>query len=110
MKEIIAELVRNLEELGEEHEELYDTEVRMRIGKALDEGYADSQEITEYKVPNDLGMLSESSNKRLQAILQKFVQKAIARAKELGLNDPSSRRNAIKDDDLEEFIGGWWTD
>lgn len=96
-----------LEIIGEVHEELYDTEVRERMGDVIFLGFIKP---TASIIPDDFGMYSEESNHRIREILIAYINTANVRAAELGLNTFHSRLAALQNDEIESEEGQFYDD
>jgi hypothetical protein len=83
MEEALLQLLTTLEALGETHEELYDSEVRERMGNAIRDGYV--REKPNYEVPSDLGMYSDEANEAVQRAIETYIAAANELARELGI-------------------------
>ena len=63
----MAGLLEDLEQLGEAHEELYDTDVRERMWVLVEDMLIKQSKSVE--VPDELGMFSAAANQQLKQIL-----------------------------------------
>jgi hypothetical protein len=111
--EMRAPLVRfldALEAIGAEHEEVYDTDVRERMGAAIEETLITRSRPPE--VPNELGMFSPEGNRAVREALQRYLADATPLAEALSL-DEAARRAAVWDSEaassrgtpVDEFLG-----
>jgi len=108
----MAALLEDLELLGEEHEELYDTEVRENLWLIADD-YLLKQRRRRLHLPEDLGMFSEEANKALKAVLEDDLPKLREIFKIFELNTEAKRRASFLNPKLhtekgryvDEFFG-----
>ena len=114
MQNALRKLLNEVEAIGDDHEELFDTDVREAMGEALflailrrDEGYV---------LPNEYGMFSDEGNRRVAAALGSFVVAGMVECEASKLSTFHQRLQAFQDsavvteggNDFEEFFG--WTD
>ena len=113
MREPLVRFLDALEAIGAEHEEVYDTDVRERVGAVIEQVLvAKSQPVT---VPGELGMFSPEGNRLVREALAAYLGDAVPRADALEL-DEAARRAAVWDAGAEstsglpvdEFLG--WVD
>jgi hypothetical protein len=83
MEQLLLELLSRLEGLGESHEELYDSEVRERMGDAIMEGYV--RRTPGYEVPARFGMFTEAADAEVREALAAYMKSANTLADEVGL-------------------------
>jgi len=69
----MAALLEDLEKLGNEHQELYDTDVRESLWSVIEEGLI--QQTNDFKVPQDLGMFSPEANTALAKIMMENIKR-----------------------------------
>ena len=113
VRALLVEFMDRLESIGEDHEELYDTDVRERMGEVIDNLLISPTGSTE--IPADMGMFSAEGNRRVVDALRHYLDRAVPRAEELGL-DAAARSAAVWDGDaisaagssVDEFLG--WRD
>src|SRR6185436_6034063 len=113
MKGILLDLLLQLEAIGNDHEELFDSEVRERIGDAIMRGFVRPE--SGYLVPGNLGLSTESGNARVASALCKYIDAANRRSAQLGLGTFHQRLAAFQDktvrtptdrwNDFDEFFG-----
>ena len=111
MKDILKKLLERLEAIGENHEELFDSEVRGRTGDAIMEGFVRHRH--DYIIPDDLGMFSDESNADVKSAIARYISDANQRADELGLRGFHERLSAMQDGSVlsagrnyyDEFLG-----
>lgn len=112
MKVTLLDLLESLETIGNSYGELYDSEVRERMGVAIMEAFV--RQRADYVIPDDLGMFSEPANRVVHSAIQRYIVDANRKAKSLGLLSFYDRLNALQDssvqtangrNDYEEFLG-----
>ena len=113
MESLLLELLRRLERLGVNHEELYDSEAREQIGGLVMEGFV--RKTPGFIMPERLGMLSEEADTELRRTLSEYIDAANRLAEEIGLSSFHARLAAFQhravrtnptiDVDYEELFG-----
>jgi len=98
MDQLLLQLLVSLESIGDTHEELYDTEVRQRIGDAVFYGFVRRRE--DYHLPTDFGMYSVEANHQVRLCLNDFLQLANEVADRDGLSQFQDRLRAIQNTEL----------
>lgn len=86
----MASLLEDLEAIGEDAEELYDTAVRERLW-ALADAYLIRQSAP-LSVPDDLGMFSAEANQRLKSVLEAHLPRLDHVFRTLGQETEKQRR------------------
>jgi len=71
MKTALKQLIDDLDNVFEEHEEVGDTDVREQMYEAVSKSFVVPQ--AGYVLPADFGMFSDDGNKKVQSALRKFV-------------------------------------
>ncbi|MEM7455420.1 MAG: hypothetical protein AAF456_13800 [Planctomycetota bacterium] len=111
MQAPLLELLVGLESIGDQHEELYDSEVREQIGVAVMEGFV--RAINGYHVPTDLGVLVPGIDAEVRVLLVRYIDAANAEAAKTGLTRFHDRLAAFQDPavrtergkDYDDFFG-----
>ena len=113
MDVILLELLLRLEAIGNEHEELFDSEVRERMGKAIFHGFV--KPMHDFQLADDFGMFSSDANAQVRFALGQYLEQANALAVNLHLNTFHQRLAAFQNDsvrtpgrvwnDSDEFFG-----
>jgi hypothetical protein len=98
MKRLLVRLLERLERLGDDHGELYDSEVREQIGAAVMQGYVRPQ--AGYRLPEGFGMLSADADAEVRDALAEYIAGANARAAEAGLTTFHARLAAFQDPEV----------
>jgi hypothetical protein len=74
MREALIQFLDTLESIGVDHEEVYDTDVRERLGEAIERNLiAPSGSVD---VPAKLGMFSDEADERVAAALHRYLTDA----------------------------------
>jgi hypothetical protein len=113
MDELLLDLLEGLERIADQHEELYDTEVRERMGLAIMDGFVRNKK--DYEVPSDMGMSSVEANAAVHSAVTTYIDAANKRASTLGIRRFFDRLAAFQNGtvvtksrfrrDFEEFFG-----
>ena len=113
MEALLLELLLRLERLGENHGELYDSEAREQIGDIVMNGFVRRK--PGFKMPERLGMLSETADNELRQALASSIGDASKLADEIGLSsfqarlaafqNPAVRTNPAIAVDYEDLFG-----
>lgn len=99
MDELLLELMTDLETVGRDHEELYDSEVRDQMSDAVVKGFIDRE--PGYELPKEFGMFSEEGNLGVRTALENYTRKASARAAELGIAVGPDRLAAFQQEGIK---------
>jgi hypothetical protein len=113
LRDPLVRLLDALEAIGDEHEEVYDTDVRERMADAIERrliARSDDGELS-----GDFGMFSDDGNRRVREAVERYLAEAVPRADALGL-DERARRASVWDIEttssrgttVDEFLG--WVD
>jgi hypothetical protein len=113
MERVLLDLLNALAAIGNEHEELFDSEVRERMGNAVFHGFV--KPVSDFVVPEDLGMFSAEANARVKRALETYIAAARQEAESLGLvtfhqrlaafQNPLVRTASTPWYDYDEFCG-----
>lgn len=104
MKNQLLALLEDLWNIGSDHAELYDTEVREQLGNAIMEGFVRAN--SDFGIPNDFGMYSSDANLRVKTAIAKYVSDASAEARALGIESFQDRLAAFQDRDVQLSVPG----
>ncbi|MBX9624135.1 MAG: hypothetical protein K2X82_10030 [Gemmataceae bacterium] len=108
----LSRLLEKLEGIGLQSGELFDTEVRERIGQVVMSGFV--RNVTGFQLPDYLGMTSDEANAAVRSALREYIDEANAEAVRVGLTQfhdrlavfqNSSVRTKKTGSDYEEFFG-----
>lgn len=108
---LLLQLLTDFERIGDDHEELFDSEVRQQAGNALMAAFV--RQTDGYDIPSSLGMFSEPANDALRTAIKKFVDGAIPVCQKHEIRLFHARLECLQDstvltprgNDYEEFIG-----
>jgi len=111
IENLLGTLLQDLMSVGNDHEELFDSEVRQIMGNAVMDGFVRGQGTG--VVSTELGMFSDEANRLVYAALVKFIENANAAAESLGMTAFFDRLAALQDRhvvtngsyDYDEFFG-----
>lgn len=93
LEDLLQRVLDRLMNIGEQHQELYDSEVRERLGDAVMDGFVRAQGVK--AVPIDLGMLSDDANRAVRAVIVAYIEDANAAAEPLAMSF-FDRLNAVQ--------------
>lgn len=94
MDELLHQLLDELERIGEEHSEIYDTDVREQMFQLVFDGLIVPQ--SDFRLPTRVGMYSDQANARVLDALQRYLVAAAPRAAIEGLATPAARLMAFQ--------------
>ena len=111
MNDILKNLLDQLEGIGEDHEVLFDSDVRQNMSNAIVEAFVRSRK--DYAVPDNLGMFSDEANDAVKSVIVRYIADASRKADEIGLLSFHARLSAVQDgsvrsyggNDYDEFLG-----
>jgi len=111
MDTLLLELLEEMEKIGKQHEELFDTYVRHEMRGAIHDGFLQPKE--QYQLPHSFGMCSPETDALIRTVLKRFIDAANAKALELGLTFHERLSSFQNDDvrteqegnDYDEFFG-----
>jgi hypothetical protein len=99
----MAALLEDLEALGEDHVELYDTDVRERMWAVVDRVLL--KQGGNRTVPDDLGMLTAEGNRKLKTVLEENLERVAATFAVFKLNTEHDRRRSFLNPNLKSESG-----
>jgi len=114
MEELLRRLLNELSRIGEEHEELFDSECRERMSRAVHEGFLKNRH--EAELASDFGLYTDKGNQAVRAALSLYIAEANAKAAQLGINGfqarlPAFQNEFVKSDNqgnfYDDFFGFW---
>ncbi len=94
MEQLLLELLSQLEAIGEIHGELYDSEVREKMGEAVMEGYVRNS--SGYRPPDHFGMYSVEADAAVREALLAYIVTANSLADRIGLTSFKVRLAAFQ--------------
>ena len=114
MEQILLQLLKRLEAIGEEHKELYDSDVREAMDDAVFYGFIKPR--PGYALPDAYAMFSADGNRLVREALEEYITAARALAPTVGVNTFHERLAAFQDlkvrtahtNDYNDFFG--WSD
>lgn len=109
--QILRKALEELDVVAKDHEEIFDSEVREKIGIAVMDGFVKQKGSS--AVPTDLGLATDELNEQIRSILVDFVQSANNAANSTGLSAFHDRLEALQNgcvvtdggNDYEEYFG-----
>ena len=108
MDEILKLLLNALEMIGEQNEEIYDTEVREQLSNAAFDGFI--RPINAFVLPDSYGLYTEEANRAVKKALDSFITAANEMAKRNGITAFHDRLAAFQNGDVESDIEGVFYD
>lgn len=109
MDELLRQLLDALDEVAEEHEEIYDTECRERMGDPVFHLFLKPGSAVD-RFPSDFGLFDEEANQRAHAALMRYVRDATALASRLGISTFHARLAAFQNGDVRSGAGNYFDD
>jgi len=94
LTQLLKTLMESLEAVGEESEELYDTDVREQMSAALHDGFVVPTD--GFVLPEKFGMFSDEADLLVRQAIDAYIMAAKLRAKELSLAPGEQRLAAIE--------------
>jgi len=108
METILKKLLDQLEAIGNDHEELFDSDVRQNMSDAIFYGFIRGR--SDFIIPDDLGMFSEEANKQVKFAITTFITDANHEAKQAGIHRFHDRLNAVQNNSVDSFGGLFYDD
>lgn len=99
MEELLRKLLDALDDVGETHQEIYDTVCRERMGDAIFQMFI--KQNADYRLPDDFGLHTEDANLRTKEALASYIHKATDLAMRLGLVGFHARLAAFQNESIE---------
>lgn len=84
MENILQQLLVRLTAIGDEHEDVYDTDVREAMRDAVFAGFL--KPAPDFEMPNDFKMYTKKGNELVRDAIEEYIAAANAKADELGLD------------------------
>ena len=114
MDRVLLELLHRLEEIGEEHEELFDSDVREAMDDVVFSGFVKPK--PGYVLPDKFGMFSTEGDELVREVFLWFLPAALQSAEQAGLDTFHKRLAAVQnlevrteeENDYNDFFG--WSD
>lgn len=108
MEELLRKLLNHLDQVGVDHEELYDTECRQHLSNAVVDGFVRGQ--SEYILADDFGLHKAEANREVRKALTAYIADAKTKAAELGIVDFHKRLDAFQNPNVESDEEGSFYD
>ena len=110
MRAPLVGFLDGLETIGDQHEEVYDTDVREQVGAVTEQVLVTKS--GPLVVADELGMFSPEANRAVSEAMRTYLAEAVPAADELRL-DEAARRAAVWDGEaassrgtpVDEFLG-----
>jgi len=109
-QKVLEKLLNELEEIGEEHGEIYDTDCREQMSEAVFNGFIFEKE--GYVLPDTFGLYEKDGNSAVKEVLSRYIEKMLPLAKE---SSAKERLEMFQDEvysesgeSADEFFG--WVD
>jgi hypothetical protein len=105
MQDALSTLATEMADIGEEHEEITDTDIRERMFDVIFQGFI--YRTPGYQAPQFYNTDTPECNVAVRAALTKFIEQANLAADASGLDTPQKRHDAFNaaDLDLDEYFG-----
>jgi hypothetical protein len=104
MRHSLQTLLNALSEIGKDHPELYDSEVRERMGEVIMQAFV--RAIPGYVVPDTFGLYSADANAKVRVAIDRYVSHANATAAQQTLTRFHDRLAAFQDTSVQTSIPG----
>lgn len=108
MDELLRQLLDALDEIAEDHEEIYDTVCRERMGDPVFHLFIKPN--ASFVLESDLGLFSEEGNRRTRAALLRYVREATSLASRLGVDGFHSRLAEFQNNEVRSGNGNYYDD
>jgi hypothetical protein len=83
MDELLLQLLKRLEEVGERHGEIYSTVCRDLMREAVHDGFL--QPVDNFSLPTEFGLASGAADEEVRNALAQYLAAATTKANDLGL-------------------------
>jgi hypothetical protein len=95
VQEILLKLLRRLEPIAQQHEEIGDTESRDAMRRAVFRSFLRPE--PGYELPDDLGLFDDDANREVKEAIAEYISAARVLAPSLGLTTFQHRLAAFQD-------------
>ena len=106
MKKALKALLNALDKVSEDHQEIFDTDVREQMRDTIEKALL--APVAGYVLPDEFGMFEPQGNARVKAVLAKFI--AAAKLESAALKTREDRLRAFQDIDVETRDGNGYDD
>ena len=103
MKNVLKRLLDDLDEISEQHEEVFDTDVREQMGAAISKGFITPE--AGYIVPPTFGMFSGRGDHRVRETIVKFLADPELAIVSRACQTPQARLDWFQDIDMRSSTG-----
>lgn len=107
MEQLLLELMRRLEAIGERDESLYDTVVREKMGDPIFFLFVKPE--PGYIMPDDYGM-SDEDNRAIKAALSDYIDRALSLGPNLGIGTFHKRLAAFQNGEVRTERKNYYDD
>lgn len=94
MEELLRQLLNRLEEIGRDHEELYDTDCREQMSDAVMSSFV--RATNDLALPDTFGLYTAGANTAVREALSAYIDLARSKATDLGLHGFHDRLAAFQ--------------
>jgi hypothetical protein len=108
MEELLRQLLNQLEQIGDQHEELYDSDCRERMSDAVMDGFV--RDTKDFLLTDDFGLYSPTANRAVKDALRHYIESARLKATELGLAAFRDRLAAFQNPTVESDERNFYDD
>lgn len=108
MDELLRLLLNRLEQIGRDHEELYDTECRQIMANAVTDGFL--RDTVDYVVPSNFGLYSAHANTAVRIAITAYIRAAKSMADQVGAVSFHQRLAAFQDAHVKSDKEGCYYD
>jgi hypothetical protein len=108
MEELLRRLLNRLERIGNDHEELYDTECREQMSDAIMNGFLRASGADDLR--SDFGLFSAEANLAVREALLEYVERTCPKASEFGLSRFHNRLDAFQNRNVASHGEGSFSD
>src|SRR5690242_17128429 len=108
MNDLLRILLNQLDAIGEQHEEIYDSECRDKMGNAVLTGFI--RQVDGFLLPQDFGLFSEDANLAVRIALGTYIHEANRSAAALDLKSFFQRLNAFQNVEVRSDVQGSFYD
>lgn len=103
IRDAVSSLYTELEKLSEQHDELFDTDVREALHETLSYVFVWGEPLP--KMPVSYGMFSAEGDAAVAAVMERFIAAALPAASAEGLAVGQQRLDALQDESIETPAG-----
>jgi len=108
MDDLLRDLLNRLSQIGESHEEIYDTECREQMGNPIINSFI--RPLDDFELPIEFGLNSPEANSQVREALAIYIARANVMADELRLRSFHERLSAFQNGDVKSNRGDYFDD